>query len=245
MLNAEPRPGEDHLDATDRVVLQGLSAHLAAMVDAAFVTMKLQESRDRLVHVREEERRRLRRDLHDGLGPVLTGVALTTDAAVNTIRRDPEGASALLLAARTELTGAIGEIRRLVEDLRPPSLDELGLVGAIRQHADRFPELMIRVHQDGDLPALQAAVEVAAYRITTEALANVARHADAHQATVRLHLNGNLELEITDDGRYTEPWSPGVGLTSMGERAGEIGGTITAGPGAHGGQVLALLPVDS
>lgn len=243
VLEADPRAGEDDLEAADHAVLGELSGHLASMVDAAAGAVALRESRDRLVHVREEERRRLRRDLHDGLGPVLTGIALTTDAAHNSVDRDPEAAKVLLDTVRTELTGAIGEIRRLVEDLRPPSLDELGLIGSIRQHGGRFPRLDILVSQADDIPDLPAAVEVAAYRIATEALTNVARHANATSATVAIHLNGALELEITDDGPHTDAWRPGIGLTSMNERAAEIGGTIDAGPSASGGRVLAVLPV--
>jgi signal transduction histidine kinase len=242
-LHAAPRPGEDALDATDHAVLRDVSNHLASMVDAASSAVALKASRDRLVHVREEERRRLRRDLHDGLGPVLTGIAFTTDAARNSIDRDPDAAKALLGNVRSELSDAIDEIRRLVEDLRPPSLDELGLIGSIRQHAARFPQLQIDVVQDSEMPPLPAAVEVAAYRIATEALTNTARHAHATQATVQLHLNGHLELEISDDGRQAAAWSPGVGLASMQDRAAEIGGSITAGPTANGGRVHAVLPV--
>jgi signal transduction histidine kinase len=244
VLEASPRAGEDGLTVADRAALVKVSDHLASMVDAATSAVALRESRERLVHVREEERRRLRRDLHDGLGPVLTGAALTTDAALNSIDRDPQKAKQLLGNARAELTGAIEEIRRLVEDLRPPSIDELGLVGSIKQHAQRFPQLHVNVTHALDLPVLPAAVEVAAYRIATEALTNVARHANATRATVGLHLNGQLEVRIEDDGHNTAPWVPGVGLTSMNERATEIGGTVTAGPNNQGGRVVAALPVE-
>jgi signal transduction histidine kinase len=244
LLEASPRSGEDGLTVADRAALEEISDHLAAMVDAATSAVALRESRERLVHVREEERRRLRRDLHDGLGPVLTGAALTSDAALNSIDRDPEKAKQLLGNARAELSGAIDEIRRLVEDLRPPSIDELGLIGSVKQHAQRFPQLDVNVTQTADLPVLPAAVEVAAYRIATEALTNVAKHANATRATVGLHLNGQLEVHIEDNGHNTQPWVPGVGLTSMNERATEIGGTVTAGPNHGGGRVVAALPVE-
>ena len=93
------------------------------------------------------------------------------------------------------------------------------------------------------MPALPAAVEVAAYRIATEALTNTARHANATVAVVLLHLNGHLEVEITDDGHQNEPWSPGVGLASMHDRAAEIGGSVSAGPTPAGGRVYAVLPI--
>ncbi len=245
ILEASPRSGEDGLTPADHAALEEISDYLAAMVDAAAGAVALRESRERLVHVREEERRRLRRDLHDGLGPVLTGIALTSDAVYNTIDRDPERAKQLLFNARAELGGAIEEIRRIVEDLRPPSIDELGLVGSVKQHAQRFPQLDVQVGQATDLASLPAAVEVAAYRIATEALTNVARHANATRALVGFHLNGHLEVRIDDNGHNPNPWVPGVGLTSMSERAAEIGGTVTAGPNSEGGRVLAVLPVES
>ncbi len=127
---------------------------------------------------------------------------------------------------------------------RPPSIDELGLAGSIKQHAQRFPELAVQVCQTTVVTGLPAAVEVAAYRIAIEALTNAARHANATMATVALDLNGHLEVQIDDDGDNIVPWVPGVGLTSMNERAAEIGGSVTAGPISEGGRVLAVLPVE-
>src|SRR5690606_38152937 len=129
----------------------------------------------RLVRVREEERRRLRRDLHDGLGPVLTGVALMTDVAQNRLATDPAAASEALTQTRSELSRALDEIRRLVDELRPPVLDELGLVDSITQQCHRFGGLTVTVGHDGELRDLPAAVEVAAYRIVLEAVTNAAR----------------------------------------------------------------------
>ena len=214
------------------------------MVDAAATTAALRASRDRLVQVREEERRRLRRDLHDGLGPGLTGIALTIDAARNTISSDPRRADALLESARSELTDALAEVRRVVDGLRPPALDDLGLAGSIRRHASRFPAVSVTVSDDGTMGALSAAAEVAAYRIATEALTNTARHSRAQHAEVTLRTNGSFEVEITDDGTATADWVPGVGLSSMRDRAAEVGGTVTAGPLPDGGgRVLARFPV--
>ena len=133
---------------------------------------------------REEDRRRIRRDLHDGLGPTLGGVAMRLDAAGNAVESDPESARRMIRLARTEVRDALDDVRRLVHDLRPPALDDLGLRAALEQQAERVSsEVAVTVDVEGadDLPA---AVEVAAYRIVSEALTNVAKHADASVARV-------------------------------------------------------------
>ncbi|MGX6603272.1 sensor histidine kinase [Micromonosporaceae bacterium Da 78-11] len=197
----------------------------------------------------EEERRRLRRDLHDGVGPRLTGPAYAADAARNVLGRDPERAAALLTGVRAEAGEAIAEVRRLVEGLRPPSLDQVGLVQALRLHARHLlrPDgrrLLVEVLVPVPLPALGAAVEVTAYRIVVEALTNTARHADGGHAVVTLRLDGDaLAVEIRDDGAARGPWQPGVGLTSMRERTELLGGSVAAGAGEDGGSVVATLPL--
>ncbi|MBK9179495.1 MAG: hypothetical protein IPM45_07915 [Acidimicrobiales bacterium] len=245
VLEAGARRGEDQLHLADVQALERLAPQIAGVVDAAATTAALRASRDRVVQVREEERRRLRRDLHDGLGPGLTGIAFTIDAARNTISADPDRADELLATARGELTDALAEVRRVVDGLRPPALDDLGLAGSIRQHASRFPAISVVVQDDGTVGALPAAVEVAAYRIATEALTNTARHARAQNARVSLRTNGSFEVEVIDDGTTTTAWTPGVGLSSMRERAAEVGGTLTTGPLPQGGgRVLARFPVE-
>lgn len=244
VLRAGPRAGEDRIGERDVAALEEVAPHLAALVDAARSSVLLRDSRDRPVRVREEERRRLRRDLHDGLGPVLTGVALMTDVAQNRLASDPAGASEALTQTRVELSRAIDEIRRLVDELRPPVLDELGLVGAITEQCQRFGGLSVRVAHEGELGDLPAAVEVAAYRIALEAVTNVARHAAASSVVVRLCRGDDLEIEVADDGAGEDGWVPGVGITSMTDRATEIGGSLQAGPApAGGGLVSAWLPV--
>ncbi|MFI0479170.1 sensor histidine kinase [Actinomadura sp. 9N215] len=236
------RAGERRLGGRDRAVLELLAAPLAVAVHSVVLSEQVQRSRQALVTAREEERRRLRRDLHDGLGPVLTGVAFKADAAGNLLDSDPASARALIAELRAE---AIDDIRRLVHDLRPPALDDFGLAGAIRQRAAQLerPDLAVRVEADG-LPALPAAVEAAAYRIAVEALTNAVRHSGAARVDVRIRADGRLCVEVADDG--TGPgreWRPGVGIRSMRERAAELGGTCTAGPGPGGGRVTAALPL--
>jgi two-component system NarL family sensor kinase len=193
----------------------------------------------------EDERRRLRRDLHDGLGATLTGVAFAADAARNVLDADPDRAADLVAGLRRDVAAAIAEIRRLVEGLRPPAVDELGLVGALTQQATRMHTadgrpLAVQVDVPVPLPALPAAVEVAAYRIVTEALTNVARHAGSTHAVVGLDAEDDrLRIAVRDGGAAPAEWVPGVGLTSMRERAEQLGGTFRAG----GGCVEVDLPI--
>ncbi len=243
-LWVQPRSGEDRLGDRDRAAVAEVAPHIGSLVEGARSAALLRESRDRLVRVREEERRRLRRDLHDGLGPVLTGVALMTDVAQNTLVSDPQTARDALVQTRAELSRALDEIRRLVDALRPPVLDELGLVGSIAQQGERFTGLNVTVEHEGDLGSLPAAVEVAAYRIALEAMTNVARHARATSVNVRFRRGDDLDIEVLDDGAGSLAWVAGVGITSMSDRATEIGGVLSVGPAASGGgRVAARLPV--
>ncbi|MGH3136440.1 MAG: histidine kinase [Gaiellaceae bacterium] len=228
------------------------SAGLRGRLHGAFVpeAAELQRSRERLVAAREEERRRLRRDLHDGLGPALAGAALKIEAAENVLATDSGAAADLLESARSEIQGAVADVRRLVHSLRPPALDELGLVGAVREQAERLSvgdHPHVELEAPSELEPLPAAVEVAAYGIALEAMTNAARHADARTCLVRIALNGGLELEISDDGHgLPDDYRAGVGMASMRERAEELGGTCEIeGVDGHGTRVLALLPMGS
>ena len=243
------RPGERQLGGADRGVVGLLAVPIAVAVHAIALSAALQLSRGRIVAAREEERRRLRRDLHDSLGPTLTGVAYAADASANLIDSDPERARELLGSLRADARTAIADVRRLVSDLHPATLDELGLVGALRRRAEQLvwredgAALQIRLDLPDLLPRLPAAVEVAAYRIATEALTNVVRHSQASTATLRLHCADTMEVEVVDDGTPNGAWLPGVGLQGMRERAAELGGWLEAGPGPTGGRVHATLPL--
>lgn len=230
------RSGERSLGSADLAVLDLLAAPLAAALEA-------QASRERIVAAREEERLRLHRDLHDGLGPALTGAAFKADAAQNLVGGSPERAAELMSSLRADLRTAIEDVRRVVYGLRPPALDELGLPGALRRYGESLP-LLVTYDLPAAMPMLPAAVEVAAYRIATEALTNVTRHAGAGGAHVTLVVNSALHLSIADDGSATGAWSPGVGLASMRERALELGGTCIVGPTPGGGRVTATLPLE-
>jgi signal transduction histidine kinase len=236
----------DAFNHADRRLLADLARHAGVAVHAVGLTLALQRSRAAMVTAREEERRRLRRDLHDGLGPALAGVTLGLHAAGELVQRDPDRAVAQLQTLQAQVEEAVRDIRRLVYGLRPPALDELGLVRAVQREAARFEG---RLAFAFDLPAdglgvLPAAVEAAAYRITCEALTNVARHADAQTCQVRMTRAEGLEVEIRDDGRgISGPRPVGVGLNAMRERAEELGGTFMVDSAGAGTRVLARLPI--
>lgn len=243
----EMSPGRRaRLSPGDERLLADLVRHAASAVRASTLSTELQQIRVELVNAREDERRRMRRELHDGLGPELAGVQLRIEAARNVSAADPAEADRLLASAADDLRLAVGEIRRLAHDLRPPSLDDVGLSGAIEQLCRRFGG-EFEVVATSELPdRLPAAVEVAAYRIVAEALVNVQRHARARRAWVRLsHADGRLIVEVDDDGRGVAPDAPaGVGLLSMRERAVELGGTLEVTDRSGGGTaVRADLPL--
>jgi signal transduction histidine kinase len=255
------RAGEEEFADAERRLLEDLAHQIGASAHAALMTEEslrlsadLQLSRERLVEAREEERRRLRRDLHDGLGPQLSSQALTIDAVRALMRRDPDAAEELLLELKADAQDAVADIRRLVYGLRPPALDDLGLLGALRETAEQYAtkDLSVSVKTPETLPPLSAAVEVAAYRIAQEALTNVSRHAGAHACTVSLTIDepSTLRLEVRDDGigiagkRASAPTHAGVGLTSMRERASELGGSFLVEPLPEGGTLVhARLPL--
>lgn len=249
-LQVAQRSAAEPLSAADLELLEALARQAGAAVHAMGLALDVIASRERLVATREEERRRIRRDLHDGLGPTLAGIGLRAEVAADLVSRDPAGAQAVLDEMRREVTGAIADIRRLVDALRPPAIDELGLVGALEAQAAHLgSDLEIDVVATGNLPDLPAAVEVAAYRIAAEAMTNAARHAGARHCHVRLAASpdGALEVEVADDGRgIPDPVRPGIGLASMRERAAEVGGSCAIERGSAGGtRVIARLPIQA
>lgn len=224
---------------------------VAVLRDRLFQVALLSRSREKIVAAREDERRKLRRDLHDGLAPTLAAAGLALDHARAAVRSDPDAAEAAIDEARQAVRGTIQEIRRLSRELRPPALDTLGLVGAIREQADALGGRaasgpVIIVEAPLDLPALPAAVEVAAYRIAVEGMMNVVRHAAATICRVDVGIaDDQLRIDVSDDGIGMVAADSGVGLRSMRERAEEVGGDVTIEPSALGGAHLtARLPVD-
>jgi signal transduction histidine kinase len=245
-------PGES-LTPADLRLLHDLAPQIAVAVQAVRLTAELrrltsdlQQSRTRLITAREEERRRLRRDLHDGLGPQLSSQPLLMTSALMLLRQDPDEAEAILTSAITQSQEAISDIRRLVYALRPPALDDLGLIAAIEELFTQYRAsgITFSIETPEPLPPLPAAVEVACYRIVQEALTNVMRHAHAHTCVVRLVCREQVTIEIIDDGQGLPPaYRHGVGLASMRERAEELGGGWIIEPAPAGGTcVRAQIP---
>jgi signal transduction histidine kinase len=246
-----PRAPNEAFSTMDLRLLDDLAPQVGVAVHAVRLTADLQRSREQLVLAREEERRRLRRDLHDGLGPQLAGLALKLETLRNRLNGDPLADSLLAdLAKRTQ--DATADVRHLVYELRPPTLDEFGLIMALREGVAQFTQqgvngVRITFDAPDSLPPLPAAVEVAVYRITQEALTNVIRHAEAHNCHINLGLDesaGFLCLDVQDDGKgLSIKRRAGVGLNSMRERAEELGGALTVTTLPTGGtQLRARLP---
>lgn len=270
LLRLAPRRPDEPFTPADRHLIADLARQIGVAVSATRLTAALRRSRERLISAREEERRRIRRDLHDGLGPALAAQTLKLGSARHFLSRDPALADRLLAELERDIDAALQDVRRLVYDLRPPALDQLGLVGALRllaaqygldedDAADTRPGLRTRVAAPEPLTQLPAAVEVAVYRITQEALANVARHAEARSCLIRverygaqteaghsLGLRSVLTLTVADDGKGLPTlFQAGVGLHSMRERAEELGGFCLVEAQTQGGTIVrAYLPLD-
>jgi signal transduction histidine kinase len=247
-LQVAPRAPGEALSAEDRQLLAAIARLTAATARTIQLTDQVQEARVRTVSAREEERRRLRRDLHDGLGPVLASQGLKLAAARQLLREKPEVAERLLDEVMSQSENTVAEIRRLVYALRPPTLDELGLVEAIREHVQVVGTnagVQIVVDAPAVLPEIPAAVEVAAFRIVQEALNNVIRHAGARHCAISIASDGGLHIRIEDDGvGLPAQTRSGVGLQSMRERAAEVGGVCTIENGEERGVVVGLsLPI--
>ena len=235
------------LSAAEERLLHDLARQLGGALHARLLRQDLQRARERLVLAREEERRRLRRDLHDGIGPALAGLTLKAETARALLPPGSDSASRQLHDLSEEIRRTVVDVRRLVEGLRPPALDELGLAGACAQAVERLTAgsgLAASVQASDDLPALPAAVEVAAYRIVVEAVTNTVRHARARRCRVSIAcIPAGLAIEVTDDG--TGPAASGHhghGLAIMRERAEELGGTVTVRDASPGVTIQARLP---
>lgn len=243
-MRVAPRAGE-HLSSRDLRLLRRLADAAGIGIHSALVAERLRRSRTALVEAREQERRRLHRDLHDGLGPTLSSLHQRIELAERWVDTDPARARALLTGARTGLRGALDEMRALVDALRPAALEHLGLAGAVAEawSADE----RIRVVADTALPALPVSVEVSAYRIAMEAVGNAARHSGAARCVATFAVDtGHLVLTVVDDGwGGTARARPGGGLRTMMERAAEAGGELSIADAAPSGtRVVARLPLE-
>lgn len=261
-LIVSPRSPGLRFSAGERLLLENIARQTGTAVYAGQLYADLIASRQQIVTAREEERRRLRRDLHDGIGPTMASQTLKLDAAIDLIAvedgsdtgRDLAKATELLHELKAQSQESVKRIRHIVYALRPPALDDLGLIPAIEAHTEQQTRSLgrprVEVHGPVDgLPSLSAAIEVVVYRIVQEAFTNVLRHAQAQGCQIRLsiHKDGSseLHLEIVDDGTGLPPQqSKGVGITAMRERVEEVGGTfkISSSPG-KGTRVWASIPL--
>lgn len=254
-LLVSPRFVGERLSKDDHNLLAALSQPIGAVIQAMELTRDLRRSREQILHTREEERRRIGNDLHDGLGPTMAGMSFELGAARNLLARDPAQADLLLSALQGRMQSSVEDIRRLVYALRPPILDQVGLVAAIAEQAGAIQlaaaqALRIDVRATEALPKIPAAVETAAYHIAREAMLNVVKHAGATQCAVTFQVRNEasaaqLVLEVLDDGTGVQSGGrAGVGLSSMRERAGELGGTCEIAAAAPAGtRVRAVLPI--
>lgn len=254
-----PARGEQALAPADARVITALAPPVAAVVHATQLTRRLAAAHQRTLAAHEralaaaqQERSRIRRDLHDGLGPSLSGVALGLEAAQAALPGDPGTAAELTTRMRTEIAGAVDEVRRIIDELRPAALEDAGLVQALRERAASLAArsasgLVIQVHAAEPLAELPGPVEVAAFRIAEEAMTNVVRHARARRCEVRLATGDVLVLSVSDDGvglpAQTRP--DGIGLTSIRQRAAELGGQCVIGPAGPAGLIVTVwLPLE-
>ena len=250
VLSVGPRRGEPRVTGRDARLMLALAPHLAVVENSRRLTEDLARERERVTAATLAERDRLRRDLHDGLGPSLSGIALGLEAAGKALGRDPASVPELLERTRLEADAAVREIRRVLAGLRPAALDRHGLAGAVRETADSLgmgapgrPQFNLDV---GALPLLRPPVEESAFRIVTESLTNVARHSGAEHCNVEIkQANGDLRVGIVDDGSGFASGGPeGHGLDSMRKRASDVGGRLTVVPTKpHGTAVTAVIPL--
>lgn len=237
---------DDRLRPADLRALTELAPHVAVVAHAHRLARDLERSHGRLVAARDEERLRLRRELHDGLGPNLAALALEVDRGRRLVGRDAERAKRLLDDLSSRIRHTVGGVRAIVDDLHPPPLDEFGLVGAVEEVAGRFAgELRVTVKAAPGLPPLPAAVELAAYRIAAEAITNAARHAGGSTCQVTFAAGDDLELRVIDNGcGLSSDAAEGVGLPSMRHRAEVLGGSCSVANAPNGGtEVLVRLPL--
>ncbi len=263
-LLVSPRRGEERLAGRDLQLLKDLARQIGVVVynlklledlrqangELTEANQDLQQARERIITASEEERRRLSRDLHDGVGPTLASLAQRLEITAGMVEKDPKEAVQKIGEIKNQVKTTLGEIRRIVYALRPPALDEYGLIATIVEHAAGLYPLQVQVEAPSELPPLSAAAEVAAYRIILEALTNVQRHAHATRCLVRLTTSSQpscLILEISDNGRGLPPdYRGGVGLTSLRERTSELGGQyeIKSGQGDQSGtRIVVKLPL--
>lgn len=234
-------------------VLEGV-AYLVLPVALAWSVLRhrlwdveLRRRFDRLRAVRQEERARLQRELHDTLGPLLGSIAMRAEAARNLLA---QGAAAdvddVLDGIGKDTESAVIDVRRIIDELGPSALADSDLPTALRVLVERYAGAGPRIELDlpADLPGLDPTHEIVAYRVVTEGVRNVVRHAAARHCLVRVAVSGRtLTVSVADDGVGLQGHPPGVGRRTMADRVAEVGGELTVmEPPTGGVAVQAVLP---
>ena len=230
----------DDLSPSDRRLLSAIARPLAAELHGARLALQLQQSRESLVLAREEERRQLQRDLHDGVGPRLAGLGLGLDTAAALLPADVDGARATIERLRARNDAALQEVRRVARGLGPPALEHGELGTALRLLATDVAGDLARLDIDPDADSLPAAVQVGLFHVAAEAMSNAVRHGRARHVAVSLHRDGaDVVLRVADDGPGLPADAPaGTGMGSMRERCAELGGSLAVSSGPDGGTVV-------
>ena len=246
-LVLKPRSEGESFSRSETRLFTELARQIGIVVHNNRLSADLQHAHEQLILGVEEERRRLRGDLHDGLGPALATLSMKLEAGRDLVDVHPAEAKDVLNEAVTDTQAIVADVRRLVYALRPPALDALGLIGAIEQHLAAYEHsgVTVRFNAPDQLPTLPAAIEVAAYRIILEALNNVFQHSRAKNCQIQINCQAHeLLIEIQDDGQgLPERYQAGVGLHSMRERAASLGGKFNVENRKPGGVwVNARLP---
>jgi signal transduction histidine kinase len=247
-----PARGEQVLPASDTRVIAALIAPVAAIVHASELARRLARAHERTLAAAGQERSRIRRDLHDGLGPSLSGVALGLEAVQAALPQDTGTAAELTARMRTEVASAVEDVRRIIDELRPAALEDVGLAQALRERAASLAArsasgMVIDVSAAEPIPDLPEQVETAAFRIVEEAMTNVLRHARASRCEVRVEVDGALVVSVSDNGigLPAQTRVGGIGLTSMRQRADDLGGCCTVSPAVPSGVIVqARLPLE-
>ncbi|MEU8661687.1 sensor histidine kinase, partial [Actinoplanes philippinensis] len=243
-LRVACRRRESRYSRIEVQLLEALAAQVAVLVKATELGEALEAERARVIAATRDERDRLRRDLHDGLGPSLAGMGLGLQA-LSSLVGDGTPEARMVRRLRDETDIAVRDIRRIIDALRPTVLDAENLVGAVERHAVALRSALAVELTAGTLPALGSDVEVAAYRIVTEALTNAARHARAERAWITITADDALHISVSDDGLGIRHEGPhhGVGLASMRRRAEVLGGGLAVHSTMSGTTVTATLPL--
>ncbi len=215
---------------SELVLLTTIAQHISIICHNYLLAQALQNSREQIVRGREEERKRIRRDLHDGLGPTLASTALQLETARQLIYTKPEKGDIILKNLETKMSQTLTDVRSIVHDLYPSLIDQFGLEEALKQEVQTFESSTLKIDLaiNGQIDNLSAATEVAIYRIIQEAIHNIHKHAQATKCSIHIDRSKiELSIQICDNGiGLSTDDTAGIGLQSIRDRVSELSGNI-------------------